>query len=66
MEGHLEAMNAFGLACLDDLVGQEVHEDVEQEGGEVWGEGAALPHAHASEPLTLFIVPCHPHLVTIV
>ena len=32
----------------NDLAGQEVHEDVEQEGG----EGAALPHASAyAEPL---------------
>ena len=37
-EGHFEAVH---VACLNDLAGQEVHEDVEQEGG----EGAALPHA---------------------
>ena len=39
-EGHFEAVHAFGLACLNDLAGQEVHEDVEQKGG----EGAALPY----------------------
>ena len=42
-EGHFEAVHAFGLACLNDQAGQEVYEDVEQEGG----EGAALSHASA-------------------
>ena len=63
MEGHLEAMHTFGLARLDDLVGQVVHEDVEQKGG----EGAALPHTSAdAEPLQRGPLPCHPHPVALV
>ena len=31
MEGRLKAMHAFCLASLDDLAGQEVHMDVQQE-----------------------------------
>ena len=42
-EGRLQAVQAFGLAGLDDLACQEAHQDVEQEGG----VGAALPHASA-------------------
>ena len=62
-EGHLEAVHAFGLACLHDLEGQKVHEDVQQEGG----EGAALPHASAyAEPLRLDPLTRHPHPVTLV
>ena len=56
-------MHAFGLACLNDLAGQEVHEDVEQEGG----ERSALPHTSAdAETLQLDPLPRHPHPVTLV